>query len=561
MTGRKQGAVFSIFWRTLRYFNYSRSWLGLIALLGVLSSIFAALVPLLLGVLVDAIVAQLGGGDSKESNAVLLVLLLFLGMLVRDAIRILYGFQVTRLTNSLMVRARREISARSIVANPRSRSGDPAEASYVMNSDVQQLALLYSHPLTTVISDLLDTFFMSVAIAMISWQLLGIVVLPLFPILWISSWAGSRQKRLAGKVREEELRSVSMLDRALRNIVTVRVFGGEKRELRALSARFNAMDGALGASNRNLAALMAYIGVLRLGATILAMMYATSAVQQGDIPVGTVAVLMIYLTRYYSPAINLSKAYQGMQRGAVSAQRVMQYMAEIPSPKPACRHDAPADVGPVSFELTSGVVELPDGRTLEVPDFSINRSGLVVVLGESGVGKTSFLRALLGVPGGELKGDLKITDSSSLDHSGSSNFAVYSYAGQDDELIGGTICEAVTYPGSGSVADFGRVGELLNRLGLASVADRDLEHEAKPLSGGEARRVVLARALFRSSPVLLADEVTSNLDAVSQKVVENVLLAESGHRIVILVTHNPSQRLLDSADIILHLEGARTEVS
>lgn len=557
-----RSSMFIIFWKTLRKFDFSGARLFFIALLGVISSGLAAVVPLLLGMLVDEIVAYLKVGESARSSAgsIRLVCLLFAGMLIRDAVRIFYGFEVTRLTNSLVVRVRREISQRALTSSSKSKRDKPVEASYVLSSDVQQLGLLYSHPLTTVIADLLDTFFMSIAIALISWELLGIVALPLVPIFWISSWAGKRQKRFAEAIRNEEVNSARLLDSALRNIITVRVFGGLPRELRFLRTKFDALKKALVASNYNLVLLMALIGLLRIGATILGMLYAIFAVGLGKIEVGSIAVLMMYLTRYYSPAINLSKAYQSMQRGAVSAQRIMKYIDDF-APLSLESYSCAVSASPVAFRIANVVVELPDGRILKVPDFSISRKGLVVVLGDSGVGKSSFLRGLLGVNDGKLVGDVQVWDSRGRRYVGASRVTAFSYAGQDDELIGATIGDAVSYPDSGESADQGRVSRLLKQLGVLSLEGRSLEEDVQPLSGGEARRVVLARALYRPAPILLADEVTSNLDASSKQIVEDVLLEECRHRIVILVAHNPSRALLDSAAFVLRLECGVSESS
>lgn len=293
----------------LARFRISQMRLVCLAGVAVVSSVLAAFVPAFLGRLVDELTLGLTGASHGSVQAAFAALCG--GMLLSVAVRIYYGYEVNRLTN--------EVGG--------ARAASRNDATYLLSADVPQLNALYGQPLTTVVSDVLDTVFMSVGIGAISISLLGIVAVPLVPIFFVASWTGRRQRNLAVGIRADESASAALMDRALRNGVAVRVFGGVRRELGELRARLDSLRGRLGATNRNLAALMGWVGFLRIAATAIALWVAVSAVARGAIPVGDVAALMMYLTGYYSPAINLSKAYQGIQRGAVSA--------EVPSGAPS----------------------------------------------------------------------------------------------------------------------------------------------------------------------------------------------------------------------------------
>ena len=90
----------------------------------------------------------------------------------------------------------------------------------------------------------------------------------------------------------------------------------------------------------------------------------------------------------------------------------------------------------------------------------------------------------------------------------------------------------------------------LEEMGLAERADEP----ARVLSGGEAQRVAMARALASSRPVLFADEPTGQLDA---KTTDQVLdsLFRVADRTVVLVTHD--ERVAARCDIVLRLEDGR----
>lgn len=94
--------------------------------------------------------------------------------------------------------------------------------------------------------------------------------------------------------------------------------------------------------------------------------------------------------------------------------------------------------------------------------------------------------------------------------------------------------------------------QLLGRFGLEHVADSPFAM----LSGGEAQRLMLARALARAPDLLLVDEPTAQLDRVSASAVNTSFrqVAEEG-LIVVVATHDPDTR--DSCNSVLSLEGSK----
>ena len=80
-----------------------------------------------------------------------------------------------------------------------------------------------------------------------------------------------------------------------------------------------------------------------------------------------------------------------------------------------------------------------------------------------------------------------------------------------------------------------RAKELIDRVGLTGQINR----RGSKLSGGEKQRTVIARALAKDAPVILADEPTGNLDVKASKEVAALLKEVSKDKLVIVVTHNP----------------------
>ena len=79
-----------------------------------------------------------------------------------------------------------------------------------------------------------------------------------------------------------------------------------------------------------------------------------------------------------------------------------------------------------------------------------------------------------------------------------------------------------------------RALELIEKVGLSD----HIHHKGSKLSGGQKQRTVIARALAKDSPIILADEPTGNLDSKSSEEIINLLREISENKLVIIVTHN-----------------------
>ncbi len=112
-----------------------------------------------------------------------------------------------------------------------------------------------------------------------------------------------------------------------------------------------------------------------------------------------------------------------------------------------------------------------------------------------------------------------------------------------------------------------RALELIGRVGLTS----HIKHKGSKLSGGQKQRTVIARALAKDSPIILADEPTGNLDSRTSEEIINLLKEVSKDKLLIVVTHNFEQveehatrhvRVFDGAvesDTVIHAPKARPE--
>jgi putative ABC transport system ATP-binding protein len=194
--------------------------------------------------------------------------------------------------------------------------------------------------------------------------------------------------------------------------------------------------------------------------------------------------------------------------------------------------------------------ELPAPEKISLLDnisFSVARAEVVAVLGPSGAGKSTLLRLLnrLDEP---TSGTILLTGDDYRTLSPQTLRRRVGMIMQRAFLFPGTVAENVRFGPlqQGRTMADAEVASLLEQVGLEGYAERDV----KTLSGGEAQRVAITRALANSPEVLLLDEPTSALDEMAKQGVETLLesLIRKRGLTCVWVTHDAAQagRMADS---------------
>jgi ABC-type transport system involved in cytochrome bd biosynthesis fused ATPase/permease subunit len=173
---------------------------------------------------------------------------------------------------------------------------------------------------------------------------------------------------------------------------------------------------------------------------------------------------------------------------------------------------------------------------------------IVAVVGPTGVGKTSLLRALLGLS--PLRAGCIYWGGEPIEQNGvGPSERPFAWVPQDAPIVGDTLAINV---GLGRADDDAQVPDpapFLRRLGAESLASRE---SLAGLSGGERQWVAVARALASGQPALLLDEPTSALDPAGERRLLAALAELRGEYTVIIVTHRTAP--LAIADKVLRLD-------
>ncbi|WWC89113.1 protoheme IX farnesyltransferase [Kwoniella dendrophila CBS 6074] len=288
------------------------------------------------------------------------------------------------------------------------------------------------------------------------------------------------------------------------------------------------------------------------------LIYGGVLVKRGEITVGDMTSLFIYVNWIEWSLNTLAGFFTGLMKGVGASQRIIGLHA-LPPP-------IPLGEGENLIKSRSGSIELrnvnfaypsrPDAKVLNGLNLRIDKGERIALVGGSGSGKSSIQLLLL-----------RFYDPTSgsvvFDNQDIKSFVPESWRSrigivpQDPILFGGTIEQNIAYGHSHATReDIKRAARVAHCDFIESLPQGyDTIINKNSLSGGQRQRIAIARALVGNPSVLLMDEATSALDSESERAVNAALndLFANSDITVILIAHRLSS--IASADRVVLLEG------
>ncbi|MAW98250.1 MAG: cysteine ABC transporter permease [Sphingomonas sp.] len=226
---------------------------------------------------------------------------------------------------------------------------------------------------------------------------------------------------------------------------------------------------------------------------------------------------------FYLPMRRLAAAYHEKQLGEAASDALDQL------PEPLVR--APAEAAFTGIAANGARIDWP-GRSIGPVSFALGRTGMIALTGPTGSGKTSLLAAIAG--------QVALTGGS-ITPVAPDNIA---WAAQRPLILPGSLTENLALGRIDATRE--EIAETIERVGLSPMLaargaglDLMLDHRGSGLSGGERRRLGLARAILAGRPLILADEPTADLDADSARDITALLVALARDHAVVVATHDP----------------------
>lgn len=401
------------------------------------------------------------------------------------------------------------------------------------------------------------------AVLVVDWRA-GLILLAFAAIVpFAMAFVGIRTARRA-RNQMTEMRRMSgyFLDR-LQNLTTLKLFGAEWRErdrMRAVSERFREQTMRvlrLAFLSSTTLELLSMLAVATVAISVLS--GSLEPVAESSWQIAIFVILLV--PELFMPLRKLGQHYHDKASAVGAAEAVLDVLDAADSTHAAVASEGSASVRssePPRLHAADLRLAYEAGGRVAVDgvSFDIAPGEMVALVGESGSGKSSILDILAGfrVPDG---GVLMIDGAPLTPETVRPRMA---RAGQGPRIFAASLADnlSIGRPDAGADA----LWAALEAVGLAAWArglpdglDTLLGEGGRGVSGGEARRIGLARAMVRDAPLVLLDEPTSNLDRESEVGVLAGIDALRSGRTIVIATH--SEAVMQRADRVIRLEKGR----
>ncbi len=290
--------------------------------------------------------------------------------------------------------------------------------------------------------------------------------------------------------------------------------------------------------------------VLDLMATIATALVAVTLglrLIDGGVTLRAALTVLLLTPELYAPLRAVSAQFHASADGLAAAERILDLIETTVLTASGPGAPPPAwEV--VRLERVTLANPGRPGRVLDGFDLEIQRGEVVALVGKSGVGKSTVASVLLGLRSPNVGAvtvdgvDLKALDIAAWRRE-------LAWLPQRPMLFRGTVRDNIAMGDPAApLATIERAARLAGADAfvreLRSGYDTRIGEGGQGLSAGETRRIALARALVRDTPLLILDEPTANLDAESAAVVARSVQRISAGRAVLLIEHRPELALL-----------------
>ena len=557
---------------TLGFLRPYRRQAAAILALSILEIGLAALAPWPLKVIVDYV---LGGLPLPEALAVItpaaiagsavaiLVVVVVAGLLIQvanEVVRMTHTQMQVRVAQRVVYSLRAKLLAHLQALPLRHHVLTPtADSVYRLDADahcVDDLIIGGVFPLT------LATLNLGVMFAVLVYvdPTLALLSLAVAPFLYVCLRFYSRTMlERAERVKALEATLIERAFEVLSSVATVKSFTRERHELaRFSSTGDDTMRARLTLTWQESLFSVAVTGITLAG-TALVLVVGGLHVLNGTLTLGSLLVVIAYLAAVYDPISAIAHSTGSLQQAVASARRVREIFALTPEILDAPDGiDASGIAGHIRFDEVSFAYD-DQRNVLDTISFEARPGELVALVGLTGAGKTTIASLVprFFVPG---SGRVLIDDVDAARYSLQTLREQIALVPQHPVLFTGTIADNIRYGRlDASDADVEAAARDANLHDFVTRLPQGYQapvHEAgATLSGGERQRIGIARALLKAAPILILDEPTSAVDAISEGAIFDTLRRLRASHTMLVIAHRLST--IRDATRILVLDDGR----
>ena len=294
----------------------------------------------------------------------------------------------------------------------------------------------------------------------------------------------------------------------------------------------------------NLSGFSTALSLLLNGLIIAAMLWFSSQAEFGndEYRMAFIALFTFAALASFEILMPLGSAFLHIGQVIASAERV----TDIIEQQPLVTFNGKAEFD----QNTTTLIEAKDlsftyperqNRALENLNLTIQKGKKIAILGKTGSGKSTLLQLLVRNYDAN-QGELRLAGKPIADYAEDTLRSQFCFLTQRVHVFSDTLRENLQFASAVNIPDEKMI-EVLNQVGLGKLLEQEqgldiwLGDGGRPLSGGEQRRLGLARILLNDAPILLLDEPTEGLDRETERQILRLILAHAENKTLIMVTH------------------------
>lgn len=424
------------------------------------------------------------------------------------------------------------------------------EINTILHKDVDNMSLVVGHMWSRMFGDFLIGAVVFVGLASIDFKL-AIMMAVSVPIALIFLYLTIKQsKKIENQNNLSLLDMVSLFVEYVRGIPVLKSFGENKSLDNELMNKTKKFGETSKAASRFKAKQLSIFGFLLDIGYLILLTSGAILVVKGNLDVLNFIIFAVISKEFYKPFASMEQHYMYYVSAVDSYERLSRilYADIIP--------DKADGIIPkqnnIAFENIKFSYE-EDEFKMENLSFDIDEKRVTALVGESGSGKTTITNLLLRFYDVQ-QGKITLGGTDIRDIPYDELLDRISIVMQNVQLFDNTIEENIRVGKKGSTkeeitlaAKKARIHDFI--MSLPKGYETDIGENGGILSGGQRQRISIARAFLKDAPILVLDEMTSNVDPVNESLIQDAITELAKNRTVLVVAHH--LKTIQKADQIL----------
>jgi len=496
--------------------------------------------------------------ENRAQDAIALAWIAAIALGLRLICVLAAGYLAHRADAGMQLALRREI-ANHLMRVPLSwfsqnRSGDLKKA---LRDDVEALHVLVGHSYTALVGAVTTPVCVVVYLGYVNPLLLPVA---LFPVLVGMLLYASQMRGMGESMRKFNTALANVNSAAIeyvQGIAIVKIFGSTDRAFARFSDNATAFIDYFWTWIRGRLGVAAATEIILspLANTVFAAAAGVLFHWLGWIGVVDIVALVALMPALTAPFQAMSFAQNGVVQGKKAARRLAALLDMPALPAPAAPR-RPVGVTVVFDAVSAGYST--ETNVLSDIDLTLEPETTTALVGPSGSGKTTLAR-LLPRFWDPAAGTISIGGVPLTDIAGDVLYAHVAFVFQDAQLLHATVRENILIgrrqADQAALEAAARAAQIHDRILALPDGYDTVVGSATRLSGGEAQRITLARAMLSQAPIVVLDEATAHADAETAAAVREALAGWVGNRTVLMIAHDLTSVV--EADQICVLDGGR----